>query len=307
MFRESAKPEVLWLPRGFEFLSGLPEPKRKRKRLLVFQAFIDDSGTKGTGRTLFLGGLFGSAEAFASLSDRWDMELRARIPLSIGYFKAEEARNLDGEFRHWRYSRRDEKVRRLAAVLDRDDITMVYSSVALQPHSTMEYYIGKSVVDARRHPYNQPYLLALATIVLNVALEVRQRGGDQRVEIILDEHVIFQRDAAKVFEQLCEVAPDWLKRLLPNQLYFRDDREFIPLQAADLLMGHFRMTAERQTRWPKLDLGKLTVSPFRKMYGAEDLSKLTAMVISRSTGIPEGIIRDRFRRDIILPESMGDD
>ena len=72
-----------------------------------------------------LGGLLGKGETFAALADDWERESRAHIQLPIAYFKAEEARNRDGEFRHWRYCRRDEKSRRLASLIDRENLVMV--------------------------------------------------------------------------------------------------------------------------------------------------------------------------------------
>ena len=92
---------------------------------MAYQVFIDDSGTKGTGVLLMLGGLFGTAEAMAIVADQWDRELRAHIPLPVRYFKAYEARSLSGEFADWRPEGRDQKVRRLASIVDRDDLLIM--------------------------------------------------------------------------------------------------------------------------------------------------------------------------------------
>ena len=69
-----------------------------------------------------ISGLLGERELFNALADEWDKALRAKHPGPIRYFKMDEACGLDGEFRHWREEQRDEKVRQMAKVVDRDDL-----------------------------------------------------------------------------------------------------------------------------------------------------------------------------------------
>jgi hypothetical protein len=300
LFREDS--ERTWLPPGFEFLSGLPEFKRKRRNLVVFQAWIDDSGTKGTGKVLMLGGLFGRAQTLAVVADRWERELRARLPLPIGYFKADEARDLDGEFQHWRRKARDEKVRRLAAVIDRHDTLMVFCAVDLSAHKQMERYVGRPLTDAKRHPYNQPYLIASMGVLLNVAYEMTQQPSGEKVEVIFDEQLTFKRDVQFHYEAMRGIAPDWLAKVLPSQPLFRDDRDFVLLQAADLLMGTARMTVEKASRWPVIEWKHLRASKFRKTYAAEELSAMTVHTMAKGYGVPE----DRFKVTIVRPPSDGE-
>src|SRR4051812_22727729 len=109
MLREGK--ERSWLRKGFEFLSGFPERIRRKRLLVIFQAFFDDSGGKGQGRYMAVAGLFGEAQVFAEVADDWDMALRARYPGAIRYFKMDEACHLKGEFSQWREDNRDAKIR----------------------------------------------------------------------------------------------------------------------------------------------------------------------------------------------------
>ena len=279
--------EIIWLPRGFEFLCGLPEHKRRKRHILAFQTFIDDSGTKGRGKILMLGGLFGSAEAFASVADNWDRELRANVPLPIRYFKAYEASGLSGEFSHWQRRRRDEKVRRLASVIDRNDLVVVYGGVDLAAHSVLESREGRGVTDAKRHPYNQPYLLALLTLTLAVGMEMWHRQSEEKLEMILDDHPVFREDAKAHYKVLREVVPKWLLKYLPVEPWFRDDKDFVVLQAADLMMGHARMIVEKSQDWPSLEFKNLLVSPFSKYYWAGRLAQLEVASLARRFNVPE--------------------
>ena len=295
MVRETS--EIIWLPRGLEFLSGLPERKRKGRKIVAFQAFIDDSGTKGTGKILMLGGLFGSAEAMASLADRWDMELRSHVPLPIRYFKADEARSLSGEFQCWQADRRDEKVRRLAAVIDRDDLLMVYSGADLGAHKQLEQQVGTGV-DARQHPYNHPYLLSLLTVMLAVGMEMQHRQSDERVEVIFDDQPKLRQYAKDQYALLRQTAPAWLLKRLPLEPFFRDDMDFVVLQAADLLMGNARMHVEKTPNWPTLDWQKLMASPFSKYYAAREISELAVKHLARTFGVPESAFKVTIERPV---------
>lgn len=249
------------------------------------KAFLDDSGTKGTGKVLFVGGVFGTAEALADVAERWDRELRARLPLPIGYFKASEAAALKGEFLHWGRKARDQKVARLASVIDREDIVMLFGGVDLLPHKQTELAV-RHADDVRKHPLNQPYLMALLTAMMAVGVECHQRKVREQVEVIVDEHVVFRNDALEQWKLVRQFMPEPLKPFMPVQPLCRDDLDFVVLQAADLLMGHARMVIEKVSRWPKIDFQKLKVSGASKFYDAQPLGELAAQEIERRLGLP---------------------
>ncbi len=284
-----------WLPTGFEFLCGLPERQRKRRPIMALKAFLDDSGSKGTGKVLMLGGVLGTAEALAALSDDWDKELRSKVPLPIRYLKASEARSLSGEFADWSRKNRDRKLQRLAAVVNRPEINMIMCGVELAPHAQYEQEFGQIIDPAngqpiKNNPTNQPYVMAalLAMFAITKAAMDRQ---DKRVEVVIDEHVVFRSDALRWWELTRNLAADSVQEFIPIQPLFRDDLDFVALQAADLLMGHARMTIEKASRWPLLDLNNL------KVYGtfadARSLGDLAARQIERRLQLPPNSIRMR--------------
>lgn len=267
---------------------------------MAIQVFLDDSGTKGTRKVLLVGGLLGSVEAMTDLAERWDRELRARLPLPIRYFKAHEARHLTGEFNFWRAEARDEKVARLAAVLDRDDAVMLFGGVTLPAHRQTEQVFGP-VTDAKHHPLNQPYLMALYGAVMAAAMEARRLR--EPAEIVVDEHHVFAGVVREQYPVLVEQLPEWLREFLPPRVLFRDDLEVVALQASDLLMGHARMRAEGVgvESWPDIDLRTLRASPFARFLGAQALGEMAARHTERRLGWPQGAIRVG-----VLPSESGD-
>jgi hypothetical protein len=256
---------------------------------LTLRAVLDDSGTKGTGKVLMFGGLLGAAEAIAEMSDDWDRELRAQTPLPIRHFKAYEARSLTGEFANWSRKKRDEKLGRLVSIIDRSDLKMILCGVDLASHKQTENVVGKAL-DAKHHPFNQPYLLALLLAMFTIAKDASESA--EKFEVIVDEHVIFRKDALRFWDITREMAKPSLKELIPVQPLFRDDQDFVALQA-DLLMGNARMTLEKTSRWPALDFKNL------KVYGtfaeARSLSQIAARQIERQLQLPPNSIRMRVR------------
>ena len=106
-----------WLPPQFEFLSGLSEPERRRRLLLPIQAYIDDSGVKGTHAVFVLAGFMGNAERWAEFSDAWSDYLK--LAPSVRYVKMNEAVKLNGEFRSWKPEERDRKLAGCADIINR--------------------------------------------------------------------------------------------------------------------------------------------------------------------------------------------
>src|SRR5262249_42742841 len=157
------------------------------------------------------------AQTLATVADQWERELRSAVPLAIRYFKTDEARNLSGEFNYWRTEARDQKVRRLAALIDRRDLLMVYCAVDLGAHGQMESVAGAPMRDAKRHPYNHPYLLASAGVVLDVAHSLAGQFYGEKVELIFDEHATFKRDVQFFYDKIRENAPEWMLNTLPSQ------------------------------------------------------------------------------------------
>jgi hypothetical protein len=194
---------------------------------MSLQLFIDDSGTKGTGKVLMLGGLLGSAEAHVAIAQRWDKELRAHLPLPIEYFKCSEARNLSGEFANWHPKRRDEKVVRLASVLDRDDVQVFFCAVDLGAHRPIESYVPEVADGTKHHSFNQPYLMAFLTVMIVAGIYMAQRRPEEKLEVIIDDHDIFRQDARTQYEIAIKAVPNALRKHLPVEPLFRNDRDFV--------------------------------------------------------------------------------
>ena len=103
-------------------VSGLPSAQRRVRRIMVLQAYIDDSGEQeeAVNPVFVLAGFIADSARWAAFLDEWNAALAASP--SIAYFKMKEADRLDGEFdrhRRWTKSMRDEKMAVLLPIIQK--------------------------------------------------------------------------------------------------------------------------------------------------------------------------------------------
>lgn len=243
---------------------------------MMLQAFFDDSGSKGEGQFMVLAGLFGEAEVFSAVSDDWDRHLRARHPGSIRYFKMHEACTLSGEFRHWQPEKRDEKIAQLAKVIDRDDLMEFAAVVPLKLYMEMasewEHIKG-------RHTLSEPYML-LYPYVLSAVVGEASRWSDEPMEIIFDDQDLFRGVIVDGYNELREMETDPARRaVMPVQPWFRNDMDFVILQAADMLAGEARLLPEDSPMSRIGDLcPRLKATGHFKFVTENDLRALSAFI-----------------------------
>jgi uncharacterized protein DUF3800 len=239
---------------------------------VTLQAFFDDSGAKGQGRYMVVAGLFGEASVFASIADEWDRWLRAKHPGSIRYFKMDEACTLDGEFRHWDSEKRDDKVRQMAKVINRTDLTEVVCGIDLHAFASFSeswtHFSG-------RQAFNQPYLLGTRHALIASAYEAIDRGSVSPLEVVFDEHDTYKNNILSRWGAVREALRPEVRAVLPIQPWFRDDKNFVVLQAADLVAGDYRLRAEERSDLSFIGtlLPDTHVSPRSRVFDESTLSE----------------------------------
>jgi hypothetical protein len=270
---------VSWLPKGFEFLSGFPERIRRKRLILTLQAVFDDSGTRGQGRFMAMAGVLGDADVIAALADDWDRHLRSAVHGRIRYFKLDEAVTLDGEFRHWDERKRDDKIREMARVVDRYDLFQIAVAIDLDAYESI---IGPWSELSGNHSLRHPYL-TLCEYVLSASMTVGvERGCTKPMEIVYDEHTKFRPMFASAYGDYREVSREDPERfaVMPIQPWFRDDLEFVVLQAADMLAGETRLLPVEDKPAPLVEglCPKLKATGHFKLITADDLRALDLWV-----------------------------
>lgn len=261
----------IWLPAGMSFLSGLPTVVRKRRLLLPIQAFIDDSGGKGQGRSFVLAGLIGKAEDWAAFSEAWYRCLR-RSP-RIKYFKMYEAAKLKGQFANWKRSERDKKIKSLCRVLNRKEFWAIHCTCDLEAFQKFwEPHVSK--------PLSYPYFFPFHITIMSVCLDLVARGyTTERFEIIFDEQVIFGPKVKLWYPLIRDLMQPSDRIIMPIEPQFKNDCEFLPLQASDMIAWLFRraMDSDRNPfQWITGHLKKIEMSPERSFLDASRMQEIVA-------------------------------
>jgi hypothetical protein len=214
-------------------VSGLPSAKRLKRRLLAFQAFIDDSGS---GVPVFvLSGYVSSVDWWEAFSDEWQalLDEDPKIP----YFKMREA--VYGFSRKMKPDERDERVKKFFHLIKLASHASVSCVIPMLPY-------GRIVKGKIEKKWDDPYFVAIFDVVTALVENQLNVEHPEPIDFIFDDN---PRLAVRV--------PYWYQvtrqMLLPNQrdlmgasARFEDDKQFLPLQAADAQSWYFRrLFAER--------------------------------------------------------------
>jgi hypothetical protein len=257
--RESGAP---WLRRGFSFLSGFPTEKRKRILLMPFdiQAVADDSGCKGQGSHLVMGGLIAPAEIWADFSVKW-AECLQETP-TIRYFKLYEATSCTGQFSGMGAPMRDAKLAALAAVISRYRMVAMLVSVDLADHE-MDSATARPTKSRGSNQLKQlasigtiaanPYYEAYMCFIMGACFDLWDMGLREQFDFIVDEHPSLGAKTAAWYPVVKKIVPEPMRSIMPVAPIQRDDKSFMPLQAADMIAGLERLAVEGKSGFAWLE------------------------------------------------------
>jgi hypothetical protein len=139
-------------------LSGLPEHKWSSRSLMVWQAFVDDSGGRGHSPVMVLGGLIAPHTVWETFTKEWQQILEMRP--SIAYFKMNEANALAGQFFGWDPEIRNERVRAAYKTIERH--------IPFQASVIIELDAFDRVISSYPFLDNNPYYLAFSGIMAGI-------------------------------------------------------------------------------------------------------------------------------------------
>ncbi|MGD1156563.1 MAG: DUF3800 domain-containing protein [Terriglobia bacterium] len=261
---------------------------------MAIQAYIDDSGVKGTDPIFVLAGFIGKAEQWAEFSTAWKQHLRESP--SIAYFKMAEAAKLGGEFRFWKHADRDRKLRGCVEVIKRyPPQHAIHCTIDLDAFKKRE-----SRSYEKPGPVSHPYLLGSHVVLSGVCYEVLDSGSQDQIEVIFDQQLIFAPRLKlwypMIREGLSHVKDETLRslsRVLPADPMFRDDKHLLPLQAADMLAWLFRMAFSghrTEFEWIGIELASvMPMSRYSTILTEERMDRQEAM--SHEVQFPPELVR----------------
>jgi hypothetical protein len=158
-----------------------------------------------------------------------------------------EAQNLRDQFDGWAASDRDEKLRRLAAVIEG------FRPVSFQ-FSLSRLEFDQYVKPHSPRPLAKPHFDCIFGVICMMANWSHQSGLRVPIDFIFDDQEGISADVHLFFEQMTKSLAPPAKALINGIPIFRNDRQFMPLQAADMLAWHLRREHETQETWPLLSV-----------------------------------------------------
>jgi hypothetical protein len=200
--------------------------------LAFLRAFVDDSVAQKGDKRLFYAGYLHRADAWAEFSDIWDRELR-REP-TIDYFKGS-----GDQFAGWGARAREAKIARLAQIID-----------AFQPQS-FHFSLNRKLFEEIAKPVSpyglaRPHFQACFMVIAGLTRYAASKGISTPIEFIFDQQDGVDRDVDLFFSHMIKQLPEEARRLIAHAPWFKSDldKQFMPLQAADMLAWHIRRRHE---------------------------------------------------------------
>ena len=212
-------------------VSGLPHAQRERRLIMVLQVYVDDSGMNQA-PVYILAGWIMEAPRWASFSDEWD-RLLWMVP-RVQYFKFAEALGLGGEFSGWSAEYRDERLRLLLGLIEQYDPLGISCVVPHEEFQTLSGRLDGSFGRFFKDAYAFSFYRLIARVLRHYA------GSGQEIEFIFDSQPDQMKKVLSLWDEFIENTPLIHRSLIAGPPSFKDEKKFMPLQAADLHAGWVR-------------------------------------------------------------------
>ena len=213
---------------------GIPRRLWSSKPLVMLQAYVDDSIASTGDRKLLLAAYVLTADQWIEFYDAWDAALHE--PPAIDYFKMAEANGRGGCFRKFSEAQRNKKVFRMAQVVKQFAPHGLHVKVSTKEfNELLKPYVP--------WPVKTPYYILSHSMIYGLARLHDQMGLKMKCDVIFDDHPGLAAKILPAFD-LYGLGPESWRQWISGPPSFKDDKEVLPLQAADLLAWHLRRDVE---------------------------------------------------------------
>lgn len=224
-------------------------------------AYIDDSGSHKQGAVFVMAGLVAGWSEWAKFSEDWREVLEEKPRLA--YFKLKEALRLEGQFGRLSSKQRDDRCDRLFSILKRTAMFSISASVSWDSMKIpLQLFPGIPLT---------PYQLLVVGLMGRLTSELNRMKLSPRIMFVFDDH----KDGSRLESALDDLFP-----FLPEPqqkavmgISHMDDREILPLQAADAVAWiERRLAAEADDRRPNVSKWQPTQPYLRQLRGMPFMS-----------------------------------
>jgi len=190
-------------------------------------AFVDDSGSGGDSPYFVLSGYCAAQDTWGAFSRDWQ-EVLSLWP-KLEYFKMSEAESLKGQFATFTPEHREARLRDFIEVILKHE--PYEASVVVTEHDYREVLYP---VLHKKHA--SPYYSCFFGMVTALSGFYRHSQSRERVDFVFDEQQGKEATARRLYGQFRGWFPNWQL----GRITFKNDRDLLPLQAADLIAWQTR-------------------------------------------------------------------
>lgn len=212
--------------------------------MLTIAAYFDESGTHAGSEAVAVAGYLATPEEWESFEVEWRAAL---AEWGLDYFHMSKFANRIGEYASWTEDDRRERFVRLVNITNKHVLGSVGTVIPLAL-----YDATFSVGGPARAKTGGPYGLAAFCNMMSVADLVRDLRGEPSVAYVLESGAVGRHQITKLLLDNMN-DPESQKQFRLLSLAFQDKRQFVPLQAADILAYELYLHLPRQLgRSPRL-------------------------------------------------------
>ena len=237
----------------------------------VLHGYFDESGTHADSDSIVLAGFLSTAHQWERFETDWN---KALTEYELPFFHMTDFAVKAGVYADWTEHVRRARLAHLMRIIDNSTIRSYGVSLS------KKIFEGAFSTSAQRF-IDSPYSFASKCCFLLVASDLREMGSEVWATHVLEDGARGKGEVLAAYEALTEI-PDGKASTRILSLRFEDKRNFVPLQAADILAyelykEHPNQTGQRDSQ-QRMPFHLLFQMPHRWIYLGEQEIRTFAVV-----------------------------
>lgn len=216
---------------------GLRPDLLPSRNIMTLHCYVDDSGSEPQSKYYVLAGYIAKVGEWRNFTEQWNERL---LSSGLAYFKMSEAMNWSGEFSEengWNAESIEKEVDHFSKIIFDNCASSV--SCRIQ-HSHFRQYVNS--IPSRIPKNNRaktPYYLLFCSIISRYWMRCEQLNIKERCEFIFDNQHGYEHKAKELFPMILDgnklMFPRSHRSYIGSTPAFEDDKEYLPIQAADMM------------------------------------------------------------------------
>jgi hypothetical protein len=187
--------------------------------MTILHVYLDESGTHYGSEALVVAGYLSSLEMWQQFESEWNKALH---DYSLPYFHMTDYANGVGDYANWAGNIRTERLGRFIEIINRN--TLASYGLAISKKA-FESECPEGIINKVAGAYG----FAFCKCMIDIANDLSQIGEDVHAVYVLENGVAGQYQILNAYDETER------ERFKVLSLRFEDKRNFVPLQAADIL------------------------------------------------------------------------